>query len=50
LSTLTSDAEGISLDAVVRELMLSAKSAIARSPLQVAITANAAIVRIVAKP
>jgi hypothetical protein len=34
LLTLTPDAEGISVDAVVRELRLSAKSAIARSPLQ----------------
>jgi len=50
LSTLPPDAECISVDAVVRKLRLSAKSAIARSPLQAAITANAAISRIVAKP
>ena len=50
LSTLPPDAECISVDAVVRKLRLSAKSAIARSPLQAALTANAAIVRIVAKP
>ena len=36
LSTLTPDAEGISVDAVVRGVRLSVKSAIAPSPLQAA--------------